>query len=67
MWVKVPLQSSLFTVYVPVAVPGPILPFRLELKLKVTSPFPSKITLPTSADGPTRAATGATTMNPVDV
>ena len=23
-WVKVPLQSSLFTVYVPVAVPGPI-------------------------------------------
>ena len=62
--VNVPVQSS-FTVYVPVAVPGPMLPFWLILKVKVILPFPSKYCTPTSAYGPhAEGGIGAATSGP---
>src|SRR6516225_8671654 len=60
----VPVQSG-FTVYVPVKVVWNKLPFPLAVKVVVVAPFPSKVCVPTSANGPARAV-GVTT-NPVPV
>ena len=60
----VPVQSG-FTVYVPVKVVWNKLPFPLAVKVVVVAPFPLKVCVPTSANGPARAV-GVTT-NPVPV
>src|SRR5215472_3251964 len=60
----VPVQSG-FTLYVPVAVSGTMLPFRLMVALVVTRPFPSKVSVPTPASGPAMA--GGEISNPLAV
>ena len=56
------MQSG-FTVYVPFMVTGTMLPFWLTQAVAVVPPFPSKICVPTLANGP--ASAGGAVMNPV--
>ena len=46
-----PVQSA-FTVYVPSTVTGVMLPFALVVAVALVLPFPSKVCLPTSPNGP---------------
>src|SRR5215470_6026373 len=60
----VPVQSG-FTVYVPVPVISRMLPFWLAVAAKLVPPFPSKVCVPTSTNGPAAGDGGA--MDPVPV
>jgi len=64
MSVIVPVQSA-FIVYVPVKVVWKMLPFWLAVNVVVVPPLPSKVCVPTSANGP--AMTAGVTTNPVPV
>src|SRR5215472_14565003 len=60
--VKVPVQSG-FTEYVPARVTGMMLPFWLTLAAPAVAPFPSKVCVPTIANGP--ASGGGLVIDPV--